>query len=362
MHYLLTALLLLVSGLSLGQAGSREVTICRETTLRLTAASAGAASYQWYRNDALVETEAGPELVVSDEGTYKAFGVNADGCVSDESVHIVVTFNKPLAVADFGTAIKNKLTTIDVLANDESTCAPLKPATLALDELPEHGQATVSAGSILFDPEKDYTGPDAFTYIVSDANGVVSTRGRVSMDIVSNPMPVVLSYFDATKSESVTRLAWGTSLEVNSDHFSIERSIDARTWTSIAMLPAVPGTTPVSYHFTDSLPEPGVNYYRLKMTDRDSSFTYSSIRSVFFPELSWAELYPNPVTDMLHIVIRNKKVSRVRMISTSGLTLFSQRVSSSDLMISMKNYALGQYMFHFEQSDGAVKVFKIFHN
>lgn len=116
------------------------------------------------------------------------------------------------------------------------------------------------------------------------------------------------------------------------------------------------------YTFTDSIPGPGLNYYRLKMVNTDGSFTYSRIRSVNFPEFSWAEVYPNPVDDQLRIVIRNDKVNSIRVISNTGLVRLSLPVISPSIIISMKDYPVGMYYIHFGQADGAVKIFKLMHN
>lgn len=76
---------------------------------------------------------------------------------------------------------------------------------------------------------------------------------------------------------------------------------------------------PVSYRFVDrepftGAPSGGLNYYRLKIKDQDN--TYSDISSLVFGQGSAAYTYPNPVSDELHLQM--KDWSRV-----SGVTLYN---------------------------------------
>ncbi len=105
------------------------------------------------------------------------------------------------------------------------------------------------------------------------------------------------------KKDSTSLLTWITSTELNSDYFEIERSTDAKSWINLGIVQAAGNSNAKNnYNFVDSIPESGLNYYRLKMVDLDGTFAYSRIKSVNFPEFSWAKLYPNPVNDVLQIV------------------------------------------------------------
>jgi hypothetical protein len=337
--------------------------MCKEASLRLTAESVGAVSYQWFYDNELITGSTSNELVVNKEGTYKALGINSDGCPSQESVYIVVKNHAPLAVDDIAVGKVNTDILLDVLLNDESVCAPLNPATLSITELPANGTVQVVNGKLSFHPSIDFEGTTTFTYTVSDQMGQKSNAGTVKLEILKDPLPVKLVYFQAKKKESHVLLTWGTAEETNSNHFDIERSADMKLWARIgSVLAASDSKTAQEYVLADTLPEPGLNYYRLKMVDDDNSFSLSSTRSVHFPELSWAELFPNPVDDQLRVVIRNKKIKIMRLISNAGIVRLSRPVSAPSFTISMKEFPTGMYYIHFEQDDGAVKIFKLMHN
>ena len=115
------------------------------------------------------------------------------------------------------------------------------------------------------------------------------------------PLPVSLSEFNIKKTGFQTvQLVWSTESEINADYFQIERSKDGRTFENIGRLAAKNiSNTSQSYSFEDVNTERILHYYyRLKMVDKDESFTYSNIVSAKFDFDKNAELisvYPNPV-------------------------------------------------------------------
>ncbi|WAC13599.1 Ig-like domain-containing protein [Dyadobacter pollutisoli] len=360
-HSLLTWMLL-ASGCAFAQSPAREVSMCKQTTLRLKAASAGASRYEWYRNNELIIGSGAEELIVSEEGTYKAIGVNDDNCISQESIHIIIKHHTPKAVDDAAEGFVNNDIVLDVLKNDLTVCADFDGATLAIVEQPASGNAVQVDGMLKFSPLHNFVGQVTITYTIRDKTGQLSNIANVKIDILTNPLPVKLAYFDVSKQESLAKLEWGTAMESNSDHFDIERSLDLKDWLRIGTeKAAIESNVKRNYWHTDSLPESGTNYYRLKMVDADNSFTFSRVRSVHFPEFSWAEVYPNPVDDMLYVVIRNKQVKNIRLISNSGHVRLSRPVTSSSFTIPMKSYPIGMCYIHFEQDDGTVKIFKVMH-
>ncbi|MNY72651.1 hypothetical protein D3C86_2112550 [compost metagenome] len=52
----------------------------------------------------------------------------------------------------------------------------------------------------------------------------------------------------------------------------------------------------------------------------------------------------------------------MRVISNAGIVRVSLPVSAASFTISMKGLPTGMYYIHFEQEDGAVKIFKLMHN
>lgn len=353
---------MLISRLAFGQGGTKEVVICNGTNVRLKAQSVGATGYEWHRDGSIIPGFSGAELVVSEEGNYTALALNTDGCVSDLSVTVIIEFRKPVAVNDYVKGSRNTLVTIDALHNDEASCTALDPQTIVIKTQPLNGSVTIWNGQFTYKPDTDFSGQDEFKYIVSDKSSQESNVATVTVDY-SGALPVSLTEFTALKQESTTLLSWVTTSENNSDHFVIERSVDGKSWTSIAEVEAAGSSNQEQkYKTTDNLPESGINYYRLKMVDSDGSFAYSQIRSVHFPEFAWAAIYPNPVSHSLHISIRNKQVRKLRLIDTAGKILFRSDVSNTEMELNMQPYSSGVFFVHLEQENGLVAIFKVFHD
>lgn len=86
-------------------------------------------------------------------------------------------------------------------------------------------------------------------------------------------LPVELSDFDGEKIEEANLLHWQTQSENNSSYFTLERSIDIKTWDVISIEPAAGNSQSlVTYSFVDrGFANGAVNYYRLSQTDIDGS-------------------------------------------------------------------------------------------
>ncbi len=102
-----------------------------------------------------------------------------------------------------------------------------------------------------------------------------STYGNTSL-------PIELVSFEATAQEKEVALTWVTASELNNDYFTVERSADGSSWEVVLTKQGAGTTTQrTEYNALDSRPLAGLSYYRLKQTDFDGKFSYSSIQSVF---------------------------------------------------------------------------------
>jgi hypothetical protein len=114
------------------------------------------------------------------------------------------------------------------------------------------------------------------------------------------PLPVELTRFDVQILEKSNWLQWEAAAETRFEQYGIERSTDgASNWATLGK--RQPNASK-QYEFEDANPLPSA-YYRLKMLDRDGSFTHSNV--LFAKrELDRGILhrvYPNPAMDLLWI-------------------------------------------------------------
>ncbi len=116
---------------------------------------------------------------------------------------------------------------------------------------------------------------------VTDNNGAIG-RDTVTVNFATIIVPVILVDFSGiAKPDKTSYLQWRTTSEINSDYFIVERSIDGRNFSQVAIVNAQGNSnSAVDYQLTDNFPSTGINYYRLKIVDNDGRYEYSNIISV----------------------------------------------------------------------------------
>ncbi|MEO6670654.1 MAG: T9SS type A sorting domain-containing protein [Ferruginibacter sp.] len=116
-------------------------------------------------------------------------------------------------------------------------------------------------------------------------------------------VPVTLTRWEATVVQHKVKLEWTTSNEINSSHFTIERSSDGLQFSAIANLLAVGNSNAqTNYNKEDADPLPGKSFYRLRMVDKDGQSTYSPIRTVLFTAKQTSFIAANPAGSELTVV------------------------------------------------------------
>ena len=126
--------------------------------------------------------------------------------------------------------------------------------------------------------------------------GPESTSGPTSFG--TNPLPIELTGFTAALDKTQVMLKWATATETNNDFFTIERSRNGSSFETIATVDgAGNSTTEKSYSANDKSPLEGTSYYRLKQTDLDGKFDYSTLIAVEYQNTATGcvlKVYPNP--------------------------------------------------------------------
>ena len=120
-----------------------------------------------------------------------------------------------------------------------------------------------------------------------------------STNLGQGTVPVELSSFSASYSESEIILQWETATELNNYGFEIERSDDNITWQKIGFLNGNGSTTERhSYQFKDSdFIFNNTYYYRLKQIDFNGSSEFSQIIEInpsLVENFILEQNYPNP--------------------------------------------------------------------
>ena len=134
------------------------------------------------------------------------------------------------------------------------------------------------------------------------------------------PLPVRLLSWDAKlQTGPVVGLNWKVSLEQNLLQYEIMRSKNGVAFETIGKVKAKGITAEQLYTWIDNAPLMGTSFYRLRMVDKDGSFTTSDIKSIKLEgTFTLIGLGENPVGDMLQVRFYSPKTEAVEMIITSS--------------------------------------------
>lgn len=112
----------------------------------------------------------------------------------------------------------------------------------------------------------------------SPGGNAINTGVLANCNITPAVLPIELLSFTGKTIGSFNLLEWETTTEINNDYFTLERSSNATLFSELGTIQGAGNSnTLLHYQFTDNAPLEGVNYYRLKQTDFDGTYSYSNI-------------------------------------------------------------------------------------
>lgn len=137
-----------------------------------------------------------------------------------------------------------------------------------------------------------------------------SIRGSFAEEnLITAPLPVTLVNFQLKRNKKDVQLSWQTKQEVNSSAFELQRSEDAKEFKTIASIKSKNQINGSEYNYVDNTTTASVNFYRLKMMDKDGSYTYSKIlKDELENNKPSLDIYPS-ITKGENITIQYKNVS-----------------------------------------------------
>jgi len=182
---------------------------------------------------------------------------------------------------------------------------------------------------------------------------------------VWNPLPIEMLYFTAKPVESRVELDWATATETDNDYFTIEKSKDGVNFEFLQKVntEALNGnsSTTLNYKTYDLTPYSGINYYRLKQTDFNGNYKYTSIEQVAFDVKSFVSVFPNPATNNFFINVSADYDNAVLKIADAlGREVLSQTVNASNVnAVNANSLVPGVYYATLENSTGTINKTKI---
>lgn len=184
--------------------------------------------------------------------------------------------------------------------------------------------------------------PFGLTFNFREFNGTVNYN-------LGSPLDVSLTSFDATLNNRDVFLEWQTASETNNEFFTLERSYDGDSWTTIAQIEGQGTTTTTSnYRFTDANIDNTVAYYRLSQTDFDGTTSDYSVRAVklnFEVSENHLPIGPNPTNDYAHIVLSKDEMDAIVITNLAGqLVDIHYEISNNGITMDVRNADPGIYI------------------
>lgn len=172
-----------------------------------------------------------------------------------------------------------------------------------------------------------------FELKVTNSVGLVA-KDTLTINNGNIVLPVILTDFSAKAADKTSvLLQWKTSSEINSDYFIVERSNNAQSFSEGSRIAATgAASTGAAYRHTDHFPENGVNFYRLKMVDKDGQFAYSKVINVTMKnvvENAVAISFASLKSDQLLLSINSGKgqPAALNILDANGKRIYSASLS-----------------------------------
>jgi hypothetical protein len=164
-------------------------------------------------------------------------------------------------------------------------------------------------------------------------------------------LPIKLVDFTGRPQGDDIVLEWKTSVEINNDYFTVERSDNGSRFNIMGtVMGAGNSSIPLKYTWIDYEPLTGINYYRLKQTDFDGKFAYlktiaiSNIRPTSV--LQVYNLFPNPNDGNFEIEFEAKhdKKAKIHIINSGGEVVRSYTQQYDKGVVKAMRYQLGEML------------------
>lgn len=174
------------------------------------------------------------------------------------------------------------------------------------------------------------------------------------------PFPVKLINFIGELTRYGAELNWVTQNEINADKFEIQRSQNGTEYNTIGVVQAKGhASMETAYKFIDGDVKTGVNYYRLKMIDKDHSYEFSTVVVLKAEkQVEVFSVYPNPVINELFVKATIK--TSIQLIDGNGKAVRTFQLFVGNNRFDVGNLSNGVY-YLVDKSSGTKQKLIIMH-
>jgi Secretion system C-terminal sorting domain len=165
-------------------------------------------------------------------------------------------------------------------------------------------------------------------------------------------LPVKLTSFNAALVGGKASIKWTVANELNMEGYAIEKSNNGTNYNQIGFVQA---TNNNSYSFSDASIASGLNYYRLKILDKDAKTSYSNVAIINTKNsVGSISVYPNPTLNILGVTHEKATANAIaRIASLDGKTIASYplQIGATTSSIDVSKLTKGNYIVSIENGN-----------
>jgi DNA-binding beta-propeller fold protein YncE len=104
-----------------------------------------------------------------------------------------------------------------------------------------------------------------------------------------------------------------------------------------------------------------MNYYRLKLIDKDGAFKYSQVEQVSYKKTISLQLYPNPAGNTVTLAHDKTAVASIVIYNMAGNQVFTQPIKAGSMMdnINVSSLPAGSYILSYKVNNDESSVILI---
>ncbi|MBS1668891.1 MAG: T9SS type A sorting domain-containing protein [Bacteroidetes bacterium] len=193
----------------------------------------------------------------------------------------------------------------------------------------------------------------AFTGVRTDNSQALLPAEPIKVGVLLAPqmLPIDWISFDAAREKGQVSLDWIIGSASNVKGFYVLRSTDNVHWENIGFVSYATGRT--TYNFIDLKPSLGVTNYRIIEQDLDGKTSNSEIKTVQAEQSSDISVWPNPVTDFIHVQVNaNYTNTYSEIYDVLGKKVATTVLQTGNNSIDMSHFPAGNYFIRVWNSNG----------
>ncbi|TAE68841.1 MAG: hypothetical protein EAY68_04235, partial [Bacteroidetes bacterium] len=192
----------------------------------------------------------------------------------------------------------------------------------------------------------------AGTNYVATGGGTYATTGTWRFDDIEfsqgATLPISLQQFTVTGKAGKALLTWLSNSEINAREYQVQASTDGSNYSTVSTVLAKGNNS----RYEAEIAVQGTTFFRLKMLDKDGTFSYSGVQVLLVNDTKKLSVYPTvvkqqavvttlPVNQPTVLVVHNASGQQVKQLSVPANT---QQISINCGDLVGGNYTITQWV------------------